>query len=118
MLFIVVDLLISRASISSQHFLQTFRLSENSSHTLHFWNPALHVQSKFSVDQLLYFHQAELQEVVGEGEAEDIETLSSPSESSAESSKAETPESPHPQVQHFLISARLKIHTGNTKISV
>ncbi|XP_041804284.1 coiled-coil and C2 domain-containing protein 1B isoform X2 [Chelmon rostratus] len=40
---------------------------------------------------------AELQEVVGEGEAEDALTVSSPSSATAESSQAETPESPPPQ---------------------
>ncbi|CAJ1072540.1 coiled-coil and C2 domain-containing protein 1B isoform X1 [Xyrichtys novacula] len=42
---------------------------------------------------------AELQEVVGEGEAEDDATVSSTSSATAESPKAETPESPEPQVQ-------------------
>ncbi|XP_070830989.1 coiled-coil and C2 domain-containing protein 1B isoform X1 [Chaetodon trifascialis] len=40
---------------------------------------------------------AELQEVVGEGEAEDAVTVSSPSSAAAEPSQPETPESPPPQ---------------------
>nr|XP_046263639.1 coiled-coil and C2 domain-containing protein 1B isoform X2 [Scatophagus argus] len=42
---------------------------------------------------------AELQEVVGEGEAEDAVTVSSSSSAPAESSPAETPASPQPQVK-------------------
>lgn len=52
-------------------------------------------------------HQAELQEVVGEGVAEDALTVSSPSSATAEPSQAETPESPPPQVQCVLLSAGL-----------
>ncbi|KAG7220920.1 hypothetical protein INR49_017770, partial [Caranx melampygus] len=42
---------------------------------------------------------AELQEVVGEGEAEDVATVSSASSATIESSQVETPESPPPQKQ-------------------
>lgn len=48
-------------------------------------------------------HQAELQEVVGEGETEEAETASCTSSATAESSQAATPESP--QVQHMLHAA-------------
>ncbi|XP_019130084.2 coiled-coil and C2 domain-containing protein 1B isoform X2 [Larimichthys crocea] len=48
---------------------------------------------------------AELQEVVGEGEAEDAVTVSSPSSAAAESSQAETPESPLPQLEVKVSSA-------------
>ncbi|KAM9349300.1 coiled-coil and C2 domain-containing protein 1B [Symphorus nematophorus] len=48
---------------------------------------------------------AELQEVVGEGEDEDAETVSSPSSATAESSQVETPESPPPQQQEVKVSS-------------
>ncbi|TKS79557.1 Coiled-coil and C2 domain-containing protein 1B [Collichthys lucidus] len=48
---------------------------------------------------------AELQEVVGEGEAEDAVTVSSPSSAAAESSQAETPESALTQQQEVKVSS-------------
>ncbi|XP_036938809.1 coiled-coil and C2 domain-containing protein 1B isoform X4 [Acanthopagrus latus] len=48
---------------------------------------------------------AELQEVVGEGEADDPVTVSSPSSDTAESSQAETPESPPLQQQEVKVSS-------------
>ncbi|XP_044075924.1 coiled-coil and C2 domain-containing protein 1B isoform X2 [Siniperca chuatsi] len=48
---------------------------------------------------------AELQEVVGEGEAEDAVAVSSTSSATAESSQAETPESPPPQQEVKVSSA-------------
>ncbi|XP_073348051.1 coiled-coil and C2 domain-containing protein 1B isoform X2 [Pagrus major] len=48
---------------------------------------------------------AELQEVVGEGEADDPVTVSSPSSDTAESSQAETPESAPPQQQEVKVSS-------------
>ncbi|XP_039999794.1 coiled-coil and C2 domain-containing protein 1B isoform X2 [Xiphias gladius] len=48
---------------------------------------------------------AELQEVVGEGEAEDAATVSSTSSDTVESSQAETPESPQPQQEVKVSSA-------------
>lgn len=62
-------------------------------------------------------HQAELQEVVGDEEAEDAETVSSPSPSPSASAKpppATTPESPAMQVQHMLIILQLPVkdHTN------
>lgn len=47
---------------------------------------------------VFFLHQAELQEVVGEG-GEDAVTVSSTSSATAECSQAETPESPPLQVQ-------------------
>lgn len=51
-------------------------------------------------------YQAELQEVVGEEEAEDVSSTSS---APAESSKGETPESPAAQVQYTLLLPNLKL---------
>ncbi len=59
----------------------------------------LNNQSRLLISCCVFPHQAELQEVVGEGEAEDAVTTSSPSSSTAESPQIETPESPPPQVQ-------------------
>lgn len=61
-------------------------------------------------------HQAELQEVVGDEEAEDAESASSPSPSPSAAAKpppAATPESPAMQVQHtlFILWLPVKDHT-------
>lgn len=58
-------------------------------------------------------YQAELQEVVGEEEAEDVSSTSS---APAESSKGETPESPAAQVQYTLLLPNLKL-TPSTCLS-
>lgn len=62
-------------------------------------------------------HQAELEEVVGEGEDEDALTVSSPSAATAESSAAGTPESPPPQVQHTAKHLRGWKQTTNFTVS-
>lgn len=67
---------------------------------------------KLTVDQLLYFffpHQAELQEVVGEGETEDDVTASFTSSATAESSQAE---STTPEVQHMLPVLKLTLSSN------
>lgn len=78
-----------------------------------FWNPALcvHRESLLLIGCIFFFsplYQAELQEVVGEEEAEDVSSTSS---APAESSKGETPESPAAQVQYT--SAKLETDTIN-----
>lgn len=56
--------------------------------------------------------------MVGEGEAEDAATVSSTSSDTVESSQAETPESPQPQVQYVLLSASLDSDTISPQFSV
>lgn len=82
-----------------------------------FWNPALcvHRESLLLIGCIFFspLYQAELQEVVGEEEAEDVSSTSS---APAESSKGETPESPAAQVQYTLLLPNLKL-TPSTCLS-
>lgn len=82
------------------------------SHSLLLKSSSVCAQRKLTVDRLHFFfsplYQAELQEVVGEEEAEDVSSTSS---APAESSKGETPESPAAQVQYT--SAKLETDTIN-----
>lgn len=87
------------------------------SHSLLLKSSSVCAQRKLTVDRLHFFfsplYQAELQEVVGEEEAEDVSSTSS---ALAESSKGETPESPAAQVQYTLLLPNLKL-TPSTCLS-
>lgn len=76
---------------------------ENLSHTSEI-QPCMNNQRWLLISCCIFPHQAELQEVVGEGEADDPVTVSSPSSDTAESSQAEAPESPPLQVQCTLLA--------------